>query len=451
MTQAAHLSRLSRLRYIAGLDFHVFVTLISRGWSVLAGAGTVVLLPLYLGPTEQGYYYTFASLLGLQILFELGLGQVIIQLVGHDAAHLHYSGDGKLSGDERQIDRLASLTQWLCRWYRVAALAFLLLAGGAGGIFLAIKGQLPWTDWAFVWAVMVLASAVNLTYVPALALQEGLGRIGQIARLRLVQSVVGYAGLWLGLLGNLSLWAACIVPVATTVLTGYWLARVDRLHRWLGSRMVKPNAELNWWRDVLPFQWRIALSAVSGYFIFYAFTPLVFASRGAVEAGRFGIAMAVFNALAAVGTSWVYAKTPTFAMHIARGERADLNALFRGMMRRSVIFTTVTAAAFVLAVILLDQMGVQQMRRIADPAVLACLALVCAVNSIIFSVAAYMRAHREEPMLPVSVVGAVLATLIAYFGSAHSVQLMSLLYALLTTAVLLPWSLVLFSRYYRRP
>lgn len=441
----------SRLIRIAGIDIHVFATLLSRGWSVLAGALTILLLPLFLSPTEQGYYYTFASLLGLQILFEMGMGQVIIQLVGHHAAHLENVDNGRLVGDERQINLLASLTRWLRRWYLIAALAFALLAGGAGGLFLAIKGQLPPSYWVPVWMVLVLSSAINLTYVPMLALQEGLGRVGQVARLRLVQSVVGYATLWLALYGQLALWAACMVPLATSLATAYWLNRIAPLHRWLCARAPAAKEGLNWRRDVLPFQWRIALSAISGYFIFYTFTPLVFANLGAIEAGRFGIAMAVFNSLSAVGTSWVYARTPAFARHIARGERAQLNTLFLAALRRSVIFTIVMAASVLLSVVLLDHLGVQQMKRIADPAVLACLAVVCAVNAAIFCVAAYMRAHREEPMLPLSIVGAVLTVLIAYFGSTHSLLTMSILYALLTAGLLLPWSLVLFFRYFHRP
>ena len=444
-------SFVSRLLHRAGIDFHVLATLLSRGWSVVAGALTVLLVPFWLTTIEQGFYFTFSSLLGMQILFELGLGQVIIQLVGHDAAQLRHIERGQLAGDERLIDRLASLTQLLRRWYLVAALLFAALAGGAGGAFLAVKGQLPWTDWLPVWVVLVVVSSVNLTYVPALALQEGLGQIGQVARLRLAQSVVGYVLLWVALLCQLSLWAACMVPLASMLLTGYWLRRAGQVHQWLRSRVVAENDGINWSKDLLPFQWRIALSAISGYFIFYAFTPLLFANRGAVEAGRFGIAMAIFNALAAVGTSWVYAKTPTFVMHIARSERVALNTLFRAVLLRSVIFTTAAAAFVVLVVALLYYFEVQQMRRISDPFVLLCLSIVCIANSVIFSVAAYMRAHREEPMLPVSLVGAVLTVLVAYFGSAHSVFAMSLMYALLTCCLLLPWSLWLFFRYYRRP
>ncbi len=441
---------MTRLLQRTGIDFHVLATLMSRGWSLLAGALTVLMLPAWLNAIEQGYYYTFASLLGMQILFELGLGQVIIQLVGYDAAHLRHADGGTLDGELRQVDRIASLTQFLQRWYRVAAVLFCLTAGIIGGLFLAFKGQLPLHQWLPVWVVMVLASAVNLTYVPALALHEGLGRIGEVARLRLIQSVIGYLGMWIALVAQLSLWASCMVPLASMLLTRFWLERTGRVYLWLAKRSVVPDNGLDWRRDVLPFQWRIALSAISGYFIFYAFTPLIFANRGAIEAGRFGIALAVFNALAAVGTSWVYAKTPTFAMHIARGERLELNALFRAVLLRSVVFTTVVAACIVLTLAGLDALGVPLMKRIASPSVLACLAVVCAANSIIFSVAAYMRAHREEPMLVVSLFGAVATALIAYFGSMYNVLIMSILYATLTGGVLLPWCLVLFFRYYRR-
>jgi hypothetical protein len=256
-----------RLRHYLGIDFHVLSTLLSRGWSVLAGAFTLLMVPVWLNTVEQGYYYTFSSLLGMQILFELGLGQVIIQLVGHDAAHLRHTSGCTLEGEPLQVDRIASLIQFLQRWYRVAALLFCILAGIAGGIFIAFKGQLPLYQWLPIWCVMVLASTVNLTYVPALALHEGLGLIGEVARLRLIQSVVGFIGLWIALVMHLTLWASCMVPLASMLLTRCWLVRTGRTYNWLIRRNVNSENMLDWRNDVLPFQWRIALSAISGYFI----------------------------------------------------------------------------------------------------------------------------------------------------------------------------------------
>lgn len=444
-------SRVARLRLLVGADFHTMATLLSRGWSVIAGGLTVALLPFLLSSLDQGYYYTFSSLLGLQILFELGLGQVIMQLVGHDVAHLKYVENQHLLGEEGRLDRLGSLMRLLRRWYVVAALLFVVLGGVCGALFLATRGQLPMHEWVGVWSLLVVCTGINLTYIPSLSFLEGCGRIGQVARLRLMQSVIGYGAVWIALFCDAGLWAACMVPLTATIFTGVWLRYFNGVQRWLLQRPLKSGGNvLHWRRDVLPFQWRIALSALSGYFIFYAFTPLIFAQRGAVEAGRFGIAMAIFNALAAVGTSWVHAKTPTMAMHISRNERKPLNALFDSAFRRSLIFTTVVAFSIVAGVQVLLMLGVPQAHRISDPAVLACLALVSSVNSIIFSMAAYMRAHREEPMLGVSLFGAAATLLIAYFGAAHSILVMSAMYALMTGGVLLPWSAALFFRYRRR-
>jgi hypothetical protein len=64
--------------------------------------------------------------------------------------------------------------------------------------------------------------------------------------------------------------------------------------------------------------------------------------------------------------------------------------------------------------------------------------------------AAYMRAHREEPMLPVSVVTGLLTAVVAYFGSRVGILPMMLLYAAVATFVTLPWTSVLFGRYYKR-
>jgi O-antigen/teichoic acid export membrane protein len=442
-------TRLARIRHLAGLDFHVFITLLSRGWTILAGGLTVLLVPLLLSPVEQGYYYTIASLSGLQILFELGLGQVILQTVSHEMAHLQIDQKGQLQGDVARCDRLASLVQMLRRWYLVAALLFAILAGGAGAIFLDNKGTLPAGQWLGAWCILTLTSAINLTYTPNIAFMEGCGRIGQVARLRVIQSVVGHLGMWGALMFGAGLWSACLVPVTITVMTGLWLRMTDKLGNTLLLRRVDPANALNWRRDLLPFQWRIALSALSGYFIFFLMTPIVFAHRGAEEAGQFGLAMAVFTALANVGTSWVYAHTPAMATHIARREREALNRIFRSVVFRSLFFTIVVAATILVAVPALLVLGVTQVERIAPLPVLALLAVASIANCVIFSAAAYMRAHRTEPMMPVSVCWAAATTLAAWHGSKLGLLEMSAGYAGATLLVALPWTLLLFRRFAR--
>ena len=443
--------KLSRWRAIAGLDFHVLVTLLFRGWAIVAGAATVFLLPLWISSTEQGYYFTFASVLALQIFFELGLNQIVMQLVSHEVAHLTETTDGRLTGNESHLGRLSSLARLMRRWYGVAALLFALIGGTAGAIFFSQKGTEPMSVWLAVWVVLVGATAVNLWLSPGLAVMEGCGKVGQVARLRLVQSVMGYAFLWTALLYGAGLWAAAAVPVVSAVCTGCWLTAHGNLLRWLSSRAVDANNQLRWRTDVLPLQWRIALSWSSGYLVHYIYTPILFATQGAVEAGRLGMAMTVFSAVSALGMSWVNAKAPHFTMHISRNEKSALNALFKNTLSRAVLVTAFLCGGVVAVAWVLTRLQVFGMSRLASLDVLLVLALVAVVNCAVSSSAIYMRAHRQEPMLTISVVTGCLTALCAYFGAQYSMLAMVLTYAAVITLVMLPWTAWLLAGYYRKP
>jgi len=131
---------LSRLKHTIGLDRAIAFTVLARGWSTVAGVVTVLLIAHFLTPAEQGYYYTFSSLVALQIVFELGFSFVILQLAAHERARLHIQEDGSITGDLVAHSRLASVLQRAVR-YRTAARGILLFSGpppaGRSG-FLAI-------------------------------------------------------------------------------------------------------------------------------------------------------------------------------------------------------------------------------------------------------------------------------------------------------------------------
>lgn len=433
-----------------GLDFHVALTLLFRAWNIVAGAATVLLLPIWLSPVEQGYYFTFASVLALQVFFDLGLNQVLVQLVGHEIAYLNTSEDGNLTGPAAHLDRLRALVKLTRTWYGISALLFVSIGGVAGALFFWHRGALPPTHWLGVWVVIVSAAAINLWFSPRLAVLEGCGRVGHVARLRLIQAMVGYTALWLLLFGGGGLWVAVAVPVASALCTGYWLKRYGRLLHWLVDTSGGTSASLRWSTDVLPFQWRISVSWISGYFISNLFTPLIFSRYGAAEAGRLGLALTLFNAISIIGMSWVNAKAPVFAMQIARRERADLNHLFKTVAARSLLFTAASCFAILTLASVLTWMNFPFMHRVAPLGALVALAVTTIVNCAVFAAAVFMRAHREEPMLPISVTMALLTGAVLYLGSMLGVVPMVAMYAGVTTLVALPWTAVIFLKYYRR-
>ena len=60
-----------KIAHIIGLDSAIAYTVLARGWSGISGLITVALIARRLSPAEQGYYYTFGSLVALQIVFAL--------------------------------------------------------------------------------------------------------------------------------------------------------------------------------------------------------------------------------------------------------------------------------------------------------------------------------------------------------------------------------------------
>jgi hypothetical protein len=162
------------------------------------------------------------------------------------------------------------------------------------------------------------------------------------------------------------------------------------------------------------------------------------------------MALGIFSAVSLVGMSWIGAKASTFTMLIARGERGALNALFRQVASRSVAATTALSLGVVAAGALLRLWQIPLSERLPDPAVLACLALATSVNSFVSAAAVFMRAHREEPMLAISVLVAVLAAALVHFGAGQGMLVMMSLYAALAVAVNLPWTVWLLRSYLRR-
>jgi hypothetical protein len=431
-----------------GIDFHVGATLAMRLWVTLAGGVTLLVIPKALSRAEQGYYFTFSSVLALQVFFELGFNYVVVQIVGHEMSRLQWNGAGELEGAEASRNRVACLLRLLGRWYLVISVLFFGAVGGAGALFFS-AAEADVANWAPAWWLVVLGTAANLFLSPFLAVLEGTGMVGQVARVRLVQSCVGYLLFWAALAKGGRLLAAPAISLAGAACSGYWLWRhgagIIRLAR------TTPRGEegaVRWRRDIFPLQWRIAVSWTSGYLIFQLFNPLVFALAGPIEAGRLGMALAVFSAVLSLAMSWITAKTPTMAMLVARGDRAELNGLFRPVWVRTGVLNAALSAGVIVGCWYLAWLGHPIASRIAGTSVLVCIAINNIANHSVFAMAAYMRAHKEEPMLWTSVVVG-LATLVAVrVAVSHGLLAVAASCMLVTLVVALPWTWLLFRRYY---
>lgn len=424
-------------------------TVAYRIWTIVAGAVTIVGVPFWFDNITQGYFYAFNSLVAAQVLFELGAGFVITQFVAHEFARYRMASLDELTR-QRAFERIALLYRFSCKWFFIASILFFLIVGCMGMFFFSRKGYLELSQWVLAWCFVVLGSSVNLNLSPALALIEGVGQIDRVAKLRLIQSFFGHILMWAALFLGLGLHSLFLVPLIGALCSSWWITRHDFIcHINLALKNIC-GSRLDWCHEVFPMQWKIALSWSSGYFVFQAIIPIAFSRLGPESAGQLGLALAIFNGVQSVGLSFMYAKAPRFAELIALRRRSELNQLFRRTTGISILIVGLGVLCVQLGQIVLVRMDSSLALRLPSFFPLLSLGVACLSNSIIFSLALYMRSHKEEPMLFPSVVGGLLTLFGVFIASNFGLVPMVFAYVGVTVLVGLPWAGILFLKYYAR-
>ncbi len=400
-------SPLRRLLTRAGVDRAIAWTLLARAWGSLSGIVTVALIARALSRADQGYYYTFGSLVALQIVFELGFSVVILQLATHEAAHLTIAPGGTVTGDPRGLARLASVLQKAVLWYSIAAVLMGAVLLPVGWRFFATSPGSAATPWRGPWIAVVLASCFTFQIDPVFSFLEGCGFVSRVARTRSAQAITGSLLAWTALALHHGLFAPALVIAGQASIGMVYLWQ----HRALLLGLIRLRAgafAIRWSDEVWPFQWRIAVSYASGFLIFQLFNPVLLHYFGPVVAGRMGMSLNISNALAGVAISWISTKAAPFGAMIARREFALLDrTFFRAATQALLLCGTGSVAVWVIDVVL-NRQGIRFAQRLLPPLPFALLLLTMVLNQAVGSMALYLRAHKQEKFLLNSVLGGLL-------------------------------------------
>ncbi len=287
----------------------------------MAGAVTLLAVAHSLTAVEQGYYYTFNSILGLQVFFELGLGYVLTIIVSHEVSNLTWTAQGTLVGLDIAKHRLSRFLHALSKWYLAAAILTNLIVMPVGLVFLAGKTIAP-AAWRGPWMALVLVTSFNLFATAGLSFLEGTGLVAEVARWRFFMAVVSFGGHSGSLSdpGGVGLLSAALSVTATVLLSAFYL--ITSRGRLFVDLMRAPGSAtgFSWRTEVWPFQWRVSASWISGYLVFQLFNPILFKYQGPVEAGRMGMSLSVITGTMAIGAAWMNTKGPQLGQLAAKGE-----------------------------------------------------------------------------------------------------------------------------------
>lgn len=420
-----------------GIDKAIFFTSSARIAQGFGGVVSVLFVARYLTGIEQGFYFTFASILAIQVFFELGLNGIISQYVAHEASHLVLNGN-KYEGDEKYRSRMASLLHFCLRWYGALAGALFLILSATGFVFLShfYKAEAP-VDWLLPWLLLSVGTTLYFMLSPFIAFVEGLGKVKEVAKIRLVQQVTTMLVIWSGLFFGLKLYVGGIGTLISVSILSYFILR-KFLPLLRNIYKTKITERVSYRYEIFPFQWKIALSWVSGYFIFQLFNPVLFATEGAVVAGQMGMTLTVLNAILGFTLSWITTKIPTFSGLIAQKKYVQLDSLFNRTLWQSSLINLFALVGMFVVIFGIRYFNITIGGKIFGDRFLPYLPMLfmmlpILLNHIVAAWATYLRCHKREPMLIQSITMGVLCSLSTVFlGRYFGVKGMTSGYMILT-------------------
>ncbi len=395
---------LSKFKKITGMDRAIAYTVGARAAQITGSTGTVLLIIRFMTPVEQGYYYTLLSLVALQTIFELGFSFVILQMAAHESIHLAFYPDGRVEGDPVAHGRLASVLQKTMRWYLLASVVMIVTLLPLGFAFFSRHSRASaGVAWQGPWIFAVVATVSLFILNPFFSFLEGCGQVRQVAGMRLTQGAAAIVIPCSVMLAGHGLYAPGAVNLGCFLVGFAFLWSRRRILISLLRYAVAEYA-IAWRKEVWPFQWQTGISFLCSYFTVQILTPVLFAFRGPIDAGRMGLSMSIAGYLWTIVIAWMYTKAMPFGTLIARGEIEELDRLFFQTLKPSFSLLTIIVVSCMLCLFGVQRTYPKLASRMVSLELFILLLLTAMSTFLVQSMAIYLRARKIEPFLWQSII-----------------------------------------------
>lgn len=423
-----------------GFDKAIIYSSSSSLISILGNLFTLGLIVKALTPIEQGYFFTFGSLISIQIFFELGLNGIIVQFIAHESANVIMDGYN-LKGNNNSISRISSLFKFSFKWYLIFSfLLFFTLILWGKYFFSNFSNINDSVNWEYPWILIAFSTFLTLIITPFSAFLIGVGEINLAMRSQMFQQFIKVSTLIFLLYFKFNLYSIGISTILS-IIPLFYLFFYKRRAYFLFLKNYNVIEKINYKNEILPLQWKIALSWISGYFIFQLFNPILFAREGAVMAGKMGLTLSVLNSISSISLVWVSTKTQIFSNYIAKNNFKELDILFKTSILQATFVMICLLSIFLISLQYISIsdtyiFGKSLNKRFLPNGAILIMSLSLLLNLWISAIAIYLRSHKKEPFLILSIFSAILCSLsIIFFGKTYGLYGMTITYLIVTIVI----------------
>lgn len=440
-----------RIAQKVGMDGAIAFSSAARVFQAFAGVVSIFFIATFLTGEEQGFFYTFGSILVIQVFFELGFTGIMTQYVAHEVVHLKLNEQQIYEGDSKFKSRLAYLVKFCIKWYTVISILFLVVIIIVGFIYFnRYDTSGGAVEWKGPWVLLAISTAIKLFQSPFTAIYTGLGKVKEMNEVVFYQQLVIPISQWVLFSLGVKLYVVGLSSFLGVVVWCIYVWKKNLVAILIGLFKETITETISYMQEIFPFQWKIALSWISGFFIFHIFNPVLFATEGAVVAGQMGMTLQVLTAIQAFSLSWQNTKIPLYSGLIATHDYKQLDAVFNKTLKQMVgvsvfLLFLMYTFVYVLKITSFTIAGSVLSDRFLGFVPMLLLTIPIVVDLYVSSWATYLRCHKQEPFLVNSIVMGILCCLSTLLlGKYFGLYGITIGYCFLKVIVNLPWAYIIF-------
>ena len=383
------------------------------------------------------------------IVCRTGTRDVIIQFASHEWSKLGLDESGHIVGNRDSLSRLVSIGKFASKWYLVCGIVIAVGLGLGGYIFFSTSARSS-VNWVAPWFSLCLITGIAVSLVPIWSLLEGCNQVAQLYTFRFFQGMLTSISIWAAMLVGAELWTASISGIAALLASIFFLRRRYWVFLITLLQSKPKGPQIRWRTDMLPMQWRIAISWISGYFIYFLFVPVLFKFQGPLVAGQMGMTWSITGILGSLSSAWATPRAPQFGILIAQKRYAELDRqlwkITKIVTGTSVMFALVIWSFVFMLNTLSYPVAERFASRILPPLPMGLFLLAQLISASLSPISIYLRAHKREPLMGFSVVYAILVGSSTFFlGKYYSAAGMAFGYLILNI-VCMPLAVLIWYR-----
>ncbi len=420
------------MNQIKKINKHIKAVFLYRFIQIGAFGISTLVMPILVNEIELGIYFVILNLVAAQLLFELGMTQALLQVASHVS-------DFTSSG-------YSNLVKWLSKVYQKIAYRFFFCSIGCGSIFLYLFLPHNYHYVILFWIVIATAVSINLALSYKFILIEAQGWVSMAAYGRMSTLIVSSLVTWMLLYCDLGLLSIAIGYCVVSVMTIMWL---DKNYSSCQVNNLSLTHDTKYIDEVKEIQHKFAVSYIGGYLSFNAVVPIVFALLTPEDAGKVGLALALFSSVTLLSSSFVTAKNQEMAKLISMNNFRYLNLTFKSCLFNTFFMASVLIFIIFIGVGFLDYWGLEFSKKLLDFNFLVMIAITSLANALTYAFAIYVRSHKVEPFMTLSGFNAVSTLILVVLGANFGSGWAAMGYCFLNIFIALPITFMIFLRYYK--